>query len=96
MQTYGMGTAMKISLGYRHLKRNELVALLGFINKVSISIGVHQQLIDSKTKLSAKTYLNLYLYLGCSLLGFLYIAVYINVFLQAKTKKMFKHAFVKT
>lgn len=96
MQTYGMGTAMKISLGYRHLKRNELVALIGLFNKISISIGLHQQLIDSKSKSSAKTIVYLYVYMGVSLLTFLYIAVYINVFLKEKTKKMFKRAFVKT
>jgi hypothetical protein len=40
MQTYGLGTALKILLGYDHkYKRNELVALFNMVNKISISIN---------------------------------------------------------
>lgn len=40
MQTYGIGTALKILFGYKQpYKRNEIVALFNVFNKVSISIG---------------------------------------------------------
>lgn len=44
MQTYGLGTAMKILLGYdEQLKRNELVAMVNTLNKVSISVNTYFQ-----------------------------------------------------
>jgi hypothetical protein len=40
MQTYGIGTALKILLGYKQpFKRNEIVALINLFNKISISVG---------------------------------------------------------
>jgi len=47
MQTYGLGTAMKILFGHSDLKRNELVALVNTLNKVSMSIGINLELVKS-------------------------------------------------
>ena len=42
MQTYGVGTALKILLGYPSpYKRNELVALFNVFNKISMSIDTY-------------------------------------------------------
>ena len=42
MQTYGVGTAFKILLGYPTLyKRNEIVALLNVFNKISMSVDTY-------------------------------------------------------
>jgi ERO1-like protein alpha len=42
MQTYGVGTALKILLGYpTPYKRNEIVALFNVFNKVSMSIDTY-------------------------------------------------------
>ena len=42
MQTYGLGTALKILLGYNtQYKRNELVALFNSFNKISISVNTY-------------------------------------------------------
>ena len=39
MQTYGVGTALKILLGYpTPYKRNEIVALMNVFNKISMSV----------------------------------------------------------
>lgn len=40
MQTYGLGTALKILLGYNtQYKRNEIVAMFNALNKISISVN---------------------------------------------------------
>ena len=40
MQTYGLGTALKILLGYNtKYKRNELVALFNTFHKISTSVN---------------------------------------------------------
>lgn len=42
MQTYGLGTAMKVLLGYNEkYKRNELVAMFNTFNKISISVNTY-------------------------------------------------------
>ena len=42
MQTYGVGTALKILLGYpTPYKRNEIVALLNVFNKISMSVDTY-------------------------------------------------------
>ena len=42
MQTYGLGTALKIILGYNtQYKRNELVALFNTLNKITISVNTY-------------------------------------------------------
>ena len=42
MQLYGIGTALKILLGYPYpYKRNEIVALLNAFNKISMSIDTY-------------------------------------------------------
>ena len=42
MQTYGIGTALKIILGYNtQYKRNEIVALFNTLNKISISVHTY-------------------------------------------------------
>ena len=42
MQTYGVGTAMKILLGYpTPYKRNEIVTLLNVFNKISMSVDTY-------------------------------------------------------
>lgn len=42
MQTYGVGTALKILLGYpTPYKRNEIVALLNVFNKISVSVDTY-------------------------------------------------------
>ena len=49
MQTYGVGTALKILFGYKDLyKRNEIVALFNTFNKLSMSIDTFY---DHKNKL---------------------------------------------
>jgi hypothetical protein len=42
MQTYGLGAAMKITFGYTDLKRNELVAFINTLNKISVSVEINQ------------------------------------------------------
>jgi hypothetical protein len=42
MQTYGVGTALKILLGYpTPYKRNEIVALFNVFNKISVSVDTY-------------------------------------------------------
>lgn len=42
MQTYGVGTALKILLGYpTPYKRNEIVALLNVFNKITMSVNTY-------------------------------------------------------
>ena len=44
MQTYGIGTALKILLGYpTPYKRNEIVALFNAFNKISMSVNTYYQ-----------------------------------------------------
>lgn len=44
MQTYGIGTSLKILLGYKEqFNRNEIVALFNLFNKISISVGYFYQ-----------------------------------------------------
>lgn len=42
MQTYGIGTALKILLGYKNpYKRNEIVALFNAFNKLTMSVETY-------------------------------------------------------
>jgi hypothetical protein len=42
MQTYGVGTALKILLGYpTPYKRNEIVALFNVFNKITMSVDAY-------------------------------------------------------
>ena len=44
MQTYGVGTALKILLGYpTPYKRNEIVALFNVFNKITMSVDTYYQ-----------------------------------------------------
>jgi hypothetical protein len=44
MQTYGVGTALKILLGYpTPYKHNEIVALLNVFNKISMSVSTYYE-----------------------------------------------------
>ena len=44
MQTYGIGTALKILLGYpTPYKRNEIVALFNVFNKISMSVNTYYE-----------------------------------------------------
>ena len=46
MQTYGIGTALKILLGYNNFyKRNEIVALYNAWNKISMSVDFYYKTI---------------------------------------------------
>lgn len=78
MQTYGVGTAMKILLGYpTPYKRNEIVALLNVFNKISMSVDTYYKHRNEVIKLGheQKNYLwlQLYTYLGSFLGLFLLI-----------------------
>ena len=65
MQTYGVGTALKILLGYPSpYKRNEIVALFNVFNKVSMSIDTyykHGVTVPPTNFLSNKQILQLYI-----------------------------------
>lgn len=48
MQTYGIGTALKILLGYNEFyKRNEMVALFNAWNKISMSIDFYYKTVGA-------------------------------------------------
>lgn len=50
MQTFGIGTALKILLGYQDLyKRNEIVALYNAWNKISMSVEFYFQMTKDKS-----------------------------------------------
>lgn len=96
MQTYGIGTALKILLGYKQpYKRNEIVALINTFNKVSISVGHLYQYASSEVKLDhlqpgvdmVKVY---YFLIGAAIVV---IYIFKNIDLNKKIKKQFKHTF---
>lgn len=94
MQTYGLGTAMKILFGYADLKRNELVALMNTLNKVSMSVSINRQLVKS-LKQNLFVYLMVFAWGGCCLLLFLYAALKIYRGLDGRVHNMFHHVFPK-
>ena len=50
MQTFGIGTALKILLGYQDLyKRNEIVALYNAWNKISMSVEFYFKMTKDKS-----------------------------------------------
>lgn len=73
MQTYGVGTALKILLGYpTPYKRNEIVALFNVFNKISMSIDTYyknrKEAIPIGYEQLNLTYIQIYTYIG-SFLG---------------------------
>jgi len=51
MQTYGIGTALKILLGYNAFyKRNEMVALFNAWNKISMSVDFYFKTVGGPKK----------------------------------------------
>jgi hypothetical protein len=77
MQTYGIGTALKILLGYpTPYKRNEIVALFNVFNKISMSVDTYyhhrQSIIPLGHERPNKRILDLYKMLG-GLLALMYI-----------------------
>jgi ERO1-like protein alpha len=94
MQTYGLGTAMKVIFGYSNLKRNELVAYINALNKISMSIEINQMLVKSP-KETLFVYLMIYTWVGLCLFSFLFSALSIYKTLSARVKGMFKNTFPK-
>lgn len=92
MQTYGLGTAMKVIFGYTDLKRNELVAFVNALNKISMSIEINRMLVKSPKQI-AFVYLMIYTWVGLCLFSFLFSALSIYKSLGGKVKSMFNHAF---
>ena len=91
MQTYGLGTALKILLGYNtQYKRNELVALFNTLNKITVSVNNYYTL-RKKTDpfIAAKIWGYC---VGCMVL-FLWVAMKWDK--NRKVKKMFSRAFPK-
>jgi hypothetical protein len=78
MQTYGLGTALKILLGYKNpYKRNELVALFNVFNKVSMSV---QTYFEESNRLANNQSGNMYLFVG----GALFVLVYLYISISRK------------
>jgi hypothetical protein len=99
MQTYGVGTALKILLGYpQPYKRNEIVALFNLFNKISISVGHFYQYIPQSIKLdhlqSNIDAITIYYFLFGALIVLFYIFSRIDI--GKKVKKQFRHAFPKS
>lgn len=96
MQTYGIGTALKILLGYKQpYKRNEIVALINTFNKVSISVGHFYSHMPAEIKLdhmqSPVNNIKMYYFL----IGVVFVMLYIfsRIDIGHKVKKQFKHTF---
>ena len=96
MQTYGIGTALKILLGCKQpYKRNEIVALINTFNKISISVGHFYQNAPADIKLdhqqSTVNMIKFYYFM----VGVVLVLVYIfsNIDLNKKIKKQFRHTF---
>lgn len=88
MQTYGLGTALKILLGYNtQYKRNEMVALINSFNKITISVNNYYRMKNPKE--DTYIWLKIWGYCGGCLLIFLLIMYKWS--LQTKIKKMFKN-----
>lgn len=95
MQTYGLGTAMKIMFGQPNLKRNELVALLNTLNKISMSVAINKTLVKSWKEVSY-VYFMIYTWVGLCLFSFLWAALQIYTTMNSRVKNMFHHVFPKT
>lgn len=77
MQTYGIGTALKILLGYpTPYKRNEIVALFNAFNKISMSVNTYYTHRNQKIPLGYerinKKYFDLYRVFG-GIIAVLYV-----------------------
>lgn len=96
MQTYGIGTALKILLGYKQpYKRNEIVALINTFHKISTSVGHFYQHANQEVKLdhlqSPVDVLKFYYFLFGAVIVLIYIFSRIDI--SKKIKKQFKHTF---
>jgi hypothetical protein len=96
MQTYGIGTAVKILLGYKQpYKRNEIVALINTFNKVSLSVGHFYQHAPKEVQLdhlkSAVDVVRFYYFLAGAVIVLVYIFSRIDI--SKKIKKQFRHTF---
>jgi ERO1-like protein alpha len=94
MQTYGLGTAMKIIFGHVDLKRNEVVALMNTLNKISMSVEINLQLVKSP-KETLYVYLMIYTWVGLCLFSFLFSALTIYKGIDNRVKGMFTKVFPK-
>jgi hypothetical protein len=96
MQTYGIGTALKILLGYKQpYKRNEIVALINTFNKISISVGHFYHNAPADIKLDhQQTTVNMIKFYYF-MVGVVLVLVYIfsSIDLSKKIKKQFRHTF---
>lgn len=96
MQTYGIGTALKILLGYKEqFNRNEIVALFNLFNKISISVGYFYQYGPKEIELDhLKSPFNIF-EMWYFMIGMILVIVYIfsQVDLKKKVKKQFRHTF---
>ena len=93
MQTYGIGTALKILLGYNNFyKRNEIVALYNAWNKISMSVEFYYNTIGEKGD-KVMEYDDFWLRLFGTVAGafilFIWLTEQINI--EEKTRKMFKN-----
>ena len=99
MQTYGIGTALKILLGYKEqFNRNEIVALFNLFNKVAISVGYFYQHRPKDLPLDhLKSAFDIF-EMWYFMIGMLLVIVYVfsQVDLKKKIKKQFRHTFPNT
>ncbi len=96
MQTYGIGTALKILLGYKQpYKRNEIVALINTFNKVSISVGHFYAHAPPSIQLdhmqAGVDSVKLYYFLFGVAIVMIYIFSRIDI--GRRVKKQFRHTF---
>ena len=93
MQTYGIGTALKILLGYNDFyKRNEIVALYNAWNKISMSVEFYYKTVGEKEEKAYEYdefWLRLFGIVAGAFILFIWLIEHINI--EEKTKKMFKH-----
>ena len=89
MQTYGVGTALKILLGYQQpYKRNEIVALFNTLNKISTSVSTYFKNRPIQLK---DHWFHAKLFAGLGALFIVFLMVLIKLDLHGKVKKSFKH-----
>lgn len=95
MQLYGIGTALKILLGYKSpYKRNEIVALLNLFNKLSMSVDTfyqHKKGVILEHLVKSRDEFWIFFWLGGSGLALVYIVWQID--LKKKVKNKFVNVF---
>jgi hypothetical protein len=93
MQTYGIGTALKILLGYNNFyKRNEVVALYNAWNKISMSVDFYYQNSPKPESVSNEYetfWLIIFGTVGGAFVIFLFVIEQIDM--KKKAKKAFKN-----